>query len=392
MSENYLATGTMALPDQPETDYNSQVPLWEQLDLPYGPEYLIHNDGLQVPATEVSKLYIKKEESKEETLKRLIERSKTLPISLEKYTKKTAKNFKKFVDDIDQEIIENFKKEVPLQMTFDESVTEPTATDNSGDALEIDDFFNQVNSKNDIDEEELAEEQEDVSDDVKATREYSDSAIEYQENAPLPRLDKSKSTTRWKTPQEWLDDPKFRNHVGYEVWSNYDDAAFEEADDQWWDEDVFLAQSVLHINAVTDMYLADHTKLTEGNDERKYWNRLVTSKLTNSNMASEPIPSFLMPDKDRGVEYTDEVIEMKGKLSLQARQELPEIEYASDSFTHNEELIMLNKIGTVREQYDWAPTDADYAIEEDKVLKILPLLSFANHIAELLSIKVFSTR
>ena len=32
----------------------------------------------------------------------------------------------------------------------------------------------------------------------------------------------------------------------------------------------------------------------------------------------EPIPLYLTPDKDRGVTYTDEIIEMKGKTVLEA--------------------------------------------------------------------------
>ena len=30
-----------------------------------------------------------------------------------------------------------------------------------------------------------------------------------------------------------------------------------------------------------------------------------------------------------------------------------QVEYANDTFTHNEDLSTMNKIGTIREQYDW---------------------------------------
>lgn len=56
--------------------------------------------------------------------------------------------------------------------------------------------------------------------------------------------------------------------VGFETWSNYDPALFEEVDDQWWDEDVYLAQSLKHIVAVTNEYLVDHSALNSANDER----------------------------------------------------------------------------------------------------------------------------
>ena len=43
MSETYLSTGTMAWPGEPETDFNIKVPVWEQLNLPFGPQ---HSEGL----------------------------------------------------------------------------------------------------------------------------------------------------------------------------------------------------------------------------------------------------------------------------------------------------------------------------------------------------------
>ena len=49
MSETYLSTGTMAWPDEPETDYNVKVPLWEQLNIPVGPQYS-EGLGMQLPA------------------------------------------------------------------------------------------------------------------------------------------------------------------------------------------------------------------------------------------------------------------------------------------------------------------------------------------------------
>lgn len=49
----------------------------------------------------------------------------------------------------------------------------------------------------------------------------------------------------------------------------------------------------------------------------------------------EDIPSFLTPDADRGVKYSDELIEMKGKLTLHMAQDPPHIMYANDTFVHN---------------------------------------------------------
>jgi hypothetical protein len=69
----------------------------------------------------------------------------------------------------------------------------------------------------------------------------------------------------------------------------------------------------------------------------------------------EPIPGYLTPDIDRGVIYSDELIEMKGKLTLHMYQDPPHILYANDSFTHNQEFETMNKIGTIRDQYEWQP-------------------------------------
>ncbi len=56
--------------------------------------------------------------------------------------------------------------------------------------------------------------------------------------------------------------------MGHEVWSKSDPALFEDVDDQLWDEDIYLAQSLHHLSAVTDEYLVDHAALSDSSDER----------------------------------------------------------------------------------------------------------------------------
>ena len=123
---------------------------------------------------------------------------------------------------------------------------------------------------------------------------------------------------------------------------------------------------------------------------RRYWERVMWTTFTGENITMEPIPGYLTPDKDRGIVYSDEIIEMKGKLSLFPYQPEPEVAYANDSFAHNQELDVTNKIGTIRVQYDWQPDPKllPYVIEEEKLEKIAPLLHYANHAAVLLSTKV----
>ena len=56
--------------------------------------------------------------------------------------------------------------------------------------------------------------------------------------------------------------------MGHEIWSNSNPELFEDADDLLWDEDIYLAQSLQHLVAVTDEYLVDHAALSDASDER----------------------------------------------------------------------------------------------------------------------------
>ena len=122
---------------------------------------------------------------------------------------------------------------------------------------------------------------------------------------------------------------------------------------------------------------------------RRYWDRVVWSKFTGENTTVEPIPGYLTPDKNRGIEYSNEIIEMKGKLTLNPFQPEPKDAYVNDTFTHNQDMDVTNKIGSIRVQYDWLPrTDLFHEIEEEKLQKIAPLLHYVNHAAILQSTKV----
>jgi len=45
------------------------------------------------------------------------------------------------------------------------------------------------------------------------------------------------------------------------------------------------------------------------------------------------------------VVYSDEIIEMKGKMTLLPKLPEPAEAYANDTFTHNPDLAFMNKIG-----------------------------------------------
>lgn len=84
------------------------------------------------------------------------------------------------------------------------------------------------------------------------------------------------------------------------------------------------------------MYLTDHEGKSAANDNRKFWERKLNKVLGGEEGCErEDIPSFLTPDADRGVVYSDEIIEMKGKLTLHMAQDPPHILYANDTFVHN---------------------------------------------------------
>ena len=61
--------------------------------------------------------------------------------------------------------------------------------------------------------------------------------------------------------------------------------------------------------------MTDHQGKSAQNDERKYWERKMNKILGGEeNCDIEDIPSYLTPDADRGVTYSDEIIEMKVRL------------------------------------------------------------------------------
>ena len=65
------------------------------------------------------------------------------------------------------------------------------------------------------------------------------------------------------------------------------------------------------------------------------------------------------------------------------------IAFKDDTFTHNEDMLTMNKIGTIREQYDWQPdASLDHVIEDYKLEQLKPLLDYVNYACRLQSTKV----
>ena len=344
----YLSCGTMAMPGEPEVDYNIQRTPWEILSLS------LANDLDPEP---------------------VIESPPMLPIAPVSYVDE---------DDI--------------------------SASSEGEDLDIDSFFKDLGAGDEDEEEKDGEEEESSGFEGRRARKEKKNSKLVSQNADkkvninnIENLIKGNSRGMvlkdWKTPSEWLANPLFANHVGFEEWGKED--YFSElglrSEEEWNDEDVFYAQSMDLVNKVTDLYLFNHDKQQEANDDLKYWKRCVGRNINPENVPEkEEISAYLTPDKHRGVVYSDEIIEMKGKLTLHPFQDPPAILYANDSFTHNVEQRTMNQIGTIRKIYDWSPnalkTPEEWEISAEVVEKIAPLLRYINHAASLKSTKVRKNR
>ena len=396
MSDTYLSTGSMAWPGEPETDFNIKKPIWEELDLPYGPQHSTEED-LQRYLQDV--LNITRPESfKASALfhNPLSTASATVSADEAAKTKKVAKT----EVDWDNFDFANAEKDLAIASSPDNDF-ENGDTQSSTD---LENFFSTFDDDSSASKAENSDASDfsdgdasspgDIVEAVKEREIFSQSTqteITKRSNLVMP--------SPWITPTDWIDNPEYNQYVNYSVWSKYPTTDFEEADNVWWDEDIYIAQCVQHVLNVTDLYLTDHTALSAANDERRAAERYLDRVLSECKTpdfqqqpvqypVSEEVPVYMTPDKNRGVKYSDEVIEMKGKLTLLPYQDPPSVKYAADRFTHNEELEMMNKIGTIRDQYNWQPDrNLVHEIEPEKLSRIEPLINYINHAGELQSTK-----
>ena len=276
---------------------------------------------------------------------------------------------------------------------MEDSNVSPESSDDNKNSLDIDKFFSQLSDSGTNDDYDNEEDE--------VPREITSPLEPTETNLQL--ISKSK----FVTPSEWVDDnPEFANHVDFEHWSRHltelprkddDDVnitpkEWYEADDSVWIDDIAVAHSVKHLIDATDDTLTDHVGIAEAIDDLKMWRRAIAFKFSGGVEGDqeeiEAIPAYLTPDKEDGVEYSDDLIEMKGRVTLAARVPPPSELFADDKFDHNDEFTTINKIGTVREQYDWAVGSRDpddLVIDESILSKIGPVMLYANHAAELLS-------
>jgi len=335
MPEAYHSASTMAYPGQNETNYNIHLPPWKVLDLPF-----------DVPST-----------------------------VLEGY------------DDHSLSSGETASEDVIDWETFDFGADSSSSTLSKGtEELEIDSFFRDLeqSSQSETDPKSDTEAEEDP--DYVPVPQSKVLESELLGSQSIPQVSKP-----FCIPTAWLSKPEFANHVGHEIWSKYDPNDFI-SDDYVHEDDKAFAASMKYVMALTNEYLTDHTYINKINDEYHYWEKLIYSKMRGDVELDikDPIPAYLTPDKNRGVEYSNEVIEMKGKKTLHPALQSPKERWGNESFTYNTDVLPLNMIGTIREQYDWEPSSdgSDWYIDPVIKSKIEPVLTMAGFIAELKSTKV----
>jgi len=360
MSDIYLSTGSMSWEGEELTDFNDKKSVWEVLDLP---------------------LHLVKGQSSSGVDGELVAEADKGGSGAVDWT---TFDFASIEDS-------QASAEVQADGTFASSALDGKgADDEDPDAIDIESFFKDVEE----DDDEPAE-------DTARDTDFERDAVELVAGKAYESL--KPKVVKWTTPPDWLKNPEFASHVGYDEWSTYglaqeagtdprglEGGAFEDRDDEWQDDDILTALAMRHVLRVTDEFLEDHMLASARAEEHRYWEREIAVVTTgDESLRDVPIPSYLTPDIDEGVEYSDELIEMKGKMSLHVKMQPPAELYAEDTFTHNDELTALNRVGTVREQYEWQPTtdSSQWFIDEAVVAEIQPLLRLVNHAAELRSTK-----
>lgn len=194
------------------------------------------------------------------------------------------------------------------------------------------------------------------------------------------------------TPKAWLYRNQYRHMVGFDVWSKASRKLFFDWDDHWLDEDVYAAFSVKALKDITDHYLTDNTRISEEMNDFKAQMRYIRAKLYNSSETfpvKQQIPTYLAPDRDIGVEYSDEVYEMRHGKSLKKKRLPPKLAYENDTFDPATDIFVENMIGTIRESYYWKPwKNLTHEIETEKAVRLEPVSRYINHMAKLVSTKV----
>jgi hypothetical protein len=193
----------------------------------------------------------------------------------------------------------------------------------------------------------------------------------------------------FRTPPAWLLRPEYKDMVGFDVWSKYDRRLFYDWQDDMLDEDVYAAASVQFIRAWTDLYLTNHAELIEDLNKYHGLERYLSEKMRNPAAQfpiKQGIPKKYTPDIDRGIEYTDELCEMRHGRQLIRKMTPMEKLFENDTFTFSTDTVSENIIGTIHENYHWKPLqNITREVEPEKATILQPLIDYINHMGKLVS-------
>jgi hypothetical protein len=395
MSDIYNSTSTMAMPGEPETDFTVRRPVWEQFNLPIGPEHT-KGKGL-IAAMQDAAEQKKKARGSEDSSPQFGGAADAIARGM--------KRDRGYANDVVTS--DNRAHAIPAA-----AITSPQA----GGKKEIDwenfDFSAAEFGSFGLDDFADSEAQPAA---VSATLPSAEQVAQSlpielvteleeltHEEITLRRQERLQRTSVHGLSCTSLIEPKFvlpealgahtlesEGYVGYDTWSKYGPDEGFDLDDFAQDDDIHYAQTMHHFKQVTDLFLDDHSRAVRFQDTQNNFTRVLSNALLGTNHTQEAIPSYLTPDANRGIKYTDVIIEMKGKRILHPVMPDPAVAYANDSFGPNPDAVAMNTIGTIRVQYDWQPrTDLVHEIEPHKVERLRPVINFINHAAELQSTKV----
>lgn len=187
-------------------------------------------------------------------------------------------------------------------------------------------------------------------------------------------------------PRRYFDHPRWKDHVGYESYSQYNPLLF--SDEHMNEEDVLTILGLRKFRENTDRYVTNHHDRIAIINTAKANDRFLRAKLHDpavSYPVKQEIPMYMTPDKNRGIEYTDTIIEMRSKMVLEPKS----MKFSDGPYTTNDDVIQTYEGGTFLEVYNPTPTEGvEYVIEKEKVKIIQPAIRYINHMATLQSTKV----
>eukprot|EP01038_Epipyxis_sp_PR26KG_P013449 gene13449-18033_t len=406
MSDTYASASSMAMPGEDETDFNAIKPIWKQLGISlemddnnlFDQNIFDQNNNNNINNNNNNNNINNNNNNDDESFG-LINDDYDDELDKESIEAAIDMIIQDFEDGIlELPMIEGTKNEDNSIGTFIKNIDWSTYDFSNDEILKSNHDVDDNNDKNDDNNDTLTDNIDDFFKIGNGDDDFEDENNENDDNnndnnnissqAPIVKDSPILPDDKWVTPKEWINNPEFENHVNYDVWSKYDRKFFEENGDNWHDEDEYYRKTSEYLMKISDLYLIDHMKISQELDNEHYWDKVIHSVLLQEDIMKDPIPSYLTPDINRGVEYSDDIIEMKGKLTLHPKMLDPDEEYKDDIFTPNEELMMTNTIGSIREQYDWKPKkELIHEIEDWKVEKLSLVIEYVNHLAELKSTK-----